>query len=274
MARRGRLRYLIAKRMFTIKSHEIRPCKGQARSLALVLTLLACQAASGQAAPADTPHRMAESSKPEKAAIRQPPANIASVEAAQKILADTEQERNRVEQQYAQEYSVCAGKFMVNACMAEAKERRRQGLARLRPAELDAGLYIRRSKALERDKALAEKQSQDIQKNSLSPSAEQTAPSQAQPQPEENPATGGQPAVDDAADAAKRMAGNRQRMAQHEAKLQRQAKDDAAMAQKQAANIAAYEKKVKESEERQREVATKKVEKEKELKARQENVAK
>jgi colicin import membrane protein len=182
---------------------------------------------------------------------RYPAGSISSVEIADRALTEAASENSAIEARFAADERGCYSLFFANACRENARERRRLALTQVRPVEVEANAFKRRTRVVERDKALAEKRVQD----------ERDMPLRLQKQQKRDEANS-QDAKPVNTDRNKADAG--QRTAQHEARLKRLQAEDAANAQKRADNIAAYERKVKEAEARQREVEAKKVEKERE----------
>lgn len=184
---------------------------------------------------------------------RYPPKSINSVEIADRALNEAAKERAEIESRFESEEQACYRSFFTNACIDTAKNRRRAALAKMHPIEIEANAFKRQAKVTERDKNLVEKQAQE----------EQDRPKRLQQQKENESATAKK------ADKAKTGNTNRkdidpaQRTKQHDAKLARIKEKEAADAQKRAENAAAYEAKVREAQEHQREVERNKKEKEK-----------
>lgn len=166
-----------------------------------------------------------------------------SVEQANRSLELAAQERAAIEARFAASEQVCYTRFFVNSCLDAAKEKRRSGLAAVRAVEIEAEYYKRKADADARDKALAEALKEDEAK------AAQRA---AEPKPvrEEPPAAPPKP-----------MSAKVNREAANAAKLKRIAEKEQAEAGKRAANVEKFERKKRESEQRQREIAAKKAEK-------------
>jgi colicin import membrane protein len=182
-----------------------------------------------------------------------PAGSIKSVENAELALDEVTAERERIEQRYGTAEQVCYAKFFATSCLDRAKEERRAALALIRPVEVEANAFKRRAKVEERDKALAEKRTEE----------EAQAAQRAKQQQEHEAATAKKAAAAGQAPPAQPATGV-DREAEHAAKLKRIEQEEATNAPKRAANVAAYEKKVKDAQARQKEVAAKKAEKEKE----------
>lgn len=182
---------------------------------------------------------------------------VDSLEMADQVLMENKQLRARIEEQFAAEKLACADKFFVTACEDEARERRRTALVSVRSREVEANAFKRKLRTAERDAALAEKNpgSGDIQK----PRKE------SMPKEERRPASdsgGGRDSTAEAVDQARfTQVGYSDREQRHEEKLKRLQAEEDANAARRAERVLAYEKKVRESEARQKEIALNKAEK-------------
>jgi len=181
---------------------------------------------------------------PEGLAAKYPPGSIQTEETAEQALREVDQQRSGVEQKFATEQHDCYSKFFATNCLDAAKEERRVALAQIRKVEVDANAYIRSARVVERDRKLAAKREHDAA-NPPTPIGE-TAPKQ----------DSSNPADHDPNEGARRVA-------EHDAKVKAQQQQDAAKAAERAAKVEAYNKKVADAEQRQREVAQKKEEKQK-----------
>lgn len=170
-----------------------------------------------------------------------------SVEQADATLAQVARERVAVHARYAQDEQVCYGKFFVNRCLDQARERRRVALADLRAAEVEASHFKRQDSVNKRDAELAERARKD---------EEEQAARAAQPRPAKTPV----PADGVPQSAPKAGPSLAERQAGHDAREQRHAAEQAAGAAQRAANVAAYERKQRESAERKAVIARKKQE--------------
>lgn len=168
--------------------------------------------------------------------------NVASVEQADAALAKVARDRDAVQAEFAASERACYTKFFVNNCLDKAKEKRRVALAEIRAREVDAEHFKRVDSVARRDADLADRTRKD---------AEEAATRAAQPPKEVH--------AEPKAPTGPRVA---EREAQHEAKLKRQAQQDAANAAKRADNVAAFERKQQEAQRRQEIVARKKAENE------------
>lgn len=190
----------------------------------------------------------------EPVARRYPPGAIHSVQQAKQALADVSAERAAVESRFSAEQSNCYSKFFASSCMDQAKERRRAALEQLRAVEVNANLFLRRDRAEQRDREVERKRAQDeAERAERLQRAAQTAAKKDRTESR-------------AANAVSTPQGNPDpdRVARHEQKLRQMQAEEAANAGQRAANVAAYQRKVREAQERQQEVAQKKAEKERE----------
>jgi colicin import membrane protein len=193
---------------------------------------------------------------------RYPSGSIQSVKTADQALADVQQQRSSVEAGFADEERACYKKFFVTSCVDAAKEVRRRALVELQQVEIEANAFKRRARVEERDKALADKAPQAApivrpvkapKNNDVAKEKNKTSPAQRSPSDSDKP---------DGPKRTGQSTSGSDRVAQHNAKLEKLKAEEAAGAQKRAENVAAFEKKARDAEERQREVAAKKAEKE------------
>ncbi len=214
---------------------------------AAVAAIISCHSAFAMEAAAAAPSAA-------ELAARYPKGSIESADAARKALTEVEAARAAVAERFTQEQNACYAKFFATSCMDAAKERRRAELEQLRSVEVDANYYLRKERADERDKALAQKRAEDeAQRAEHEERAAKAAAARARAD-----------AKRQAPDSGPQGTPDPDRVARHEKRLQEIQARDAAEASERAANIAAYERKVKEAQARQQEIARKKAEKEKE----------
>jgi len=91
--------------------------------------------------------------------VKQYPAgSIQSVAQASTALAAVTDTRKRVEEDYTLARNACLDKFFMTNCFDHAKDRRRTALAAIRKIEVEASAYLRKDKADERDRGVAERQ--------------------------------------------------------------------------------------------------------------------
>jgi hypothetical protein len=145
---------------------------------------------------------------------------IRSDDAADAALRRTQEARAEIEKQFADKQRVCYSRFFVNSCLANAKEDHQLNLTQVKRVEIEANEFKRRARAEEHDRIAAEKAAQA---RSLQVSTDD-----------------GEKSVEE-------------RVAAHEERLKRIQEEEQAKAPERARNIAAYEKKVSEAEERKRE---------------------
>jgi colicin import membrane protein len=196
-------------------------------------------------------------------ATRYPAGSITSEQMADRALADARQARTEIETRFINEQQACHPKFFVTSCVDQAKERRRQALAQLRPIEIEANTFKRKARVEARDQTLENKRKQEP-----ADKADQTQ--------DQAPTEKAVAQVDDVKDAKKSEEGRKaqaktlpDRQARHQSKLKRTQEEEAADAQKRAENIVAYDKKVQAAEARQKEVADRKAEKERKRKMKE-----
>lgn len=175
------------------------------------------------------------------AAAPRPPATQ-SVPQADERLVQVAKDRAAVNDEYEAGEQVCYKKFFATNCLDKIKDRRRAALAALHAVEVEANHYKREAAVAQRDADLAERARKD---------ADEQAQRALMPKT---------PVVEKDAPLPPHPAGPtlEQRQAEHDAKVKRQEAEDAANAGKRAANVAAYERKKQESEQRQADVAAKK----------------
>lgn len=202
----------------------------------VLLALCACGAAA-QAADSEL-------------SARYPAGSIATIEAASEAHEQALSEHARIEQEYARDEQACRKVFFVTACRDKAKERRRAALESVRRVQAEADTLIRRIRVEERDRALADKQAeravealrieQDAQKKAHEVAQKQARIAEREHAREQKEQLPAQPAV----------------------RTPHSRPEGAAEAGRRAANVAAYEKKILQAQERQRDLAARKAEKE------------
>lgn len=235
-----------------IISEKAAACKSQRvqRWLLALLLVAAAHAALAQDAISQAPVLPAMGS-------------INSVEMADRALLDAAQERQQFEARYIEEQDRCYDKFFVSHCLAQAAERHRLELNRIRPVEVEANAYKRRAKVDARDENLALQRERDQQDAAQRATQQREAIISSQKKVERG-AQGAQ-----AAQAKEKLheGDADKRIAEHNARLQDVQQQEAAGAAERAQNVADFEKKRLASEARQREVAAKKAEKERKREA-------
>jgi colicin import membrane protein len=183
--------------------------------------------------------------KPQLPEVVAPPSH--SVAEAEARLAKAGADRARTEAAFAAAERHCYTRFMVNDCLDEAREKRREGLSGLRGIEVEAQRFIRQARVDQRDRDLAKAEA-EFQAEQARTAAAPPAPVRAA-EPRVAPAAAAKPAV------------ARQKPARPAAKMKTPDADDQAGAAKRAANVQAFEKRKRDSEQRQKEIAEKKKQK-------------
>lgn len=197
---------------------------------------------------------------------RYPKGSIDSVESADAALADVRREREDVEARARDTEYACYSKFFSSPCVAKVKEQRRVDLERLKPIEVEANAFKRRDVVEKRDRVLEEQRAREareaperaererVNTEKAEKKAADVAARQAAP---ENPPKGRKPAAPRSEADAPRTDG-RDRIAEHEARMEKARAEAEAKAAERERNIAAYQRKQEEALERQRKVEEKK----------------
>jgi colicin import membrane protein len=182
-----------------------------------------------------------------------PAGSITSNDNAERALEEVAKERILVETDFTSQEQGCYLRFFTTFCLDKAKEQRRHALEQLRSIEIEANAFQRRSRVIERDRVLAEHLKEEELKSvqGILQQQEKEIAKKIEPQQDGSKFSVEKPVKIDV-----------NRVAEHEAKEQRRQAEESANTKKRLDNIQAYEKKVKESEERQHEIAVKKQEKE------------
>ena len=202
-------------------------------------------------------------------AARYPAGSIDSPARAAAALDEVMRARAQVEAQLTREESGCASAFFTTRCLDLARERRHAALARLRPIEIEANTARRRARVDERDRALAEKEKAvtpepapreaKVPRVTSLPEASGGVPAGSATTQSSGAANGTSGTVDSNATgkspAPARATG---RSRPHQARSAAPSIDGAT----EAANMAAFDRKARESAQRQREIAANKAEKE------------
>ena len=90
-------------------------------------------------------------------AARYPAGSIQTVEQARQALDDVELERKFAGEDFLDAKDICLKKFFVTSCLDKAKEVRRKTMNSIRVVEVEANAYLRKEKAAERDRNVAER---------------------------------------------------------------------------------------------------------------------
>ncbi len=122
-------------------------------TLSPIRCLILCLACLlGTTAQADTP------TADQSLAAEFPAGSIASPETAQAALARVPVVRAEVQQRFAREQADCYERFLVSSCLSDSRQRQRRANSTVRKVEVEARAFLRREKAEERDRALAERE--------------------------------------------------------------------------------------------------------------------
>lgn len=187
---------------------------------------------------------------------RYPTDSIQSAESARSALQDVQEARTHIEARYTAEQHACYPKFFTTSCLDKVTEHRRKDLAAIRPIEVEANAFVRKSKVVESDRRLAEKAAQN----------EADAAQRAKDGEHkalvihDKEATDQRDAVSRETQRQKRADDAARKTADHAAKEQQRKAHEEKDATQHAANIVKYHKKVHEAEMRQKDVAQKKAE--------------
>ena len=91
-----------------------------------------------------------------------PADSIATVNMANAALDDIEPARRETEGQFADQQAACLGKFFISSCLADAREVRRRELYNIRKVEVEARAFLRKDRASERERIVAERQNRAV----------------------------------------------------------------------------------------------------------------
>lgn len=182
-----------------------------------------------------------------------PAGSITSTERADDALAAVERERAAIHDRYSAEEQACFVKFFASVCVEDAKERRRIALNQLRNVEQEANLFKRKQRVAERDATLRQRETDAVAKGAsqAEPTIRSDAAS-AEPTDERESITSAEP-------------GRRKLQAP---KTKHPEPDAAEDAQRRAANVAAYQRKLREVEARQREIEARRQERQRDREAK------
>lgn len=90
-------------------------------------------------------------------AERYPPGSIETAARAEAALDDIAKTRTDIDRFYSNERIACFERFFATACTNDVREKRRAALTKIRKIEVEANALLRKEKAAERDRALAER---------------------------------------------------------------------------------------------------------------------
>ncbi|MBC7514384.1 MAG: hypothetical protein H7234_08115 [Herminiimonas sp.] len=194
-------------------------------------------------------------------AARYPANTIDSVARATAALDDVARARLQVAAQLAGEERACASIFFTTRCLDQARERRHAALARLRPIEVEANTYKRRARVDERDQVLAQKATK-AEPVATSDAAKAPRPEALQPVSDDRALAPGAQSVGTSAENRAARSGTAAHAAGRATPHQARSAAPAIGRATEEANMAAFDRKAKESAQRQAEIAKKKAEKE------------
>ncbi|MCD6026386.1 MAG: hypothetical protein K0R08_905 [Solimicrobium sp.] len=86
-----------------------------------------------------------------------PTAVIESNTQADRVLQAVELSRAQIEWRYTQMEQICYNRFFINSCLLEAKNKRRNDLAKVKKSEVDANFFKRKYKVEEMDRVIKER---------------------------------------------------------------------------------------------------------------------
>ncbi len=87
-----------------------------------------------------------------------PAGSIVSVSDAEEALRRTPEAYADIGQRFADEQAACYERFLVSACLAKVKQRQRDARSAVRKVEVEARAFLRKERAAERDRAIAERE--------------------------------------------------------------------------------------------------------------------
>jgi colicin import membrane protein len=88
---------------------------------------------------------------------RYPPGSIETTEKAEAALGDVATTRADVDRLYSNQRIACFDRFFATVCTNDVREKRRAAFTKIRKVEVEANAFLRKEKAAERDRALAER---------------------------------------------------------------------------------------------------------------------
>jgi colicin import membrane protein len=185
---------------------------------------------------------------------RYPPGSIVAVATADAALADAGRERARIDVELIRQQRVCYTKFFVSSCLNKVQGEHRSESKKIKNIEIEANTYLRQARADDRDAALAQQRAQEVadaprraeeQKKNAVENARKVEESSRRSAEADARAQEATPSPD-------------QRIAEHEKKMQQVRAQQEADAKVHDANVSAYNKKVQDAKNRQKEVAARK----------------
>jgi hypothetical protein len=118
--------------------------------LVLLLTLLLARVHAQ-----DVSHSLAE---------RYASGSIDTSDIAKAALDDVIDARVEIDRMYSAQRIACYDRFFASSCMNDVREKQRAALSKIRKIEVEANAFLRKEKAAERDRALAEREVRAKQK--------------------------------------------------------------------------------------------------------------
>lgn len=117
-------------------------------------------------------------------AERYPPGSIDTTERANAALSEIAAARSAVDTLYGEQRVACFGRFFSSSCLTDVRKRQRSAQTTIRKIEVESNAVLRREKAAERDRALAERDKRAEQQpgsrsSPISGSAREPAPAPA-----------------------------------------------------------------------------------------------
>ena len=90
--------------------------------------------------------------------------SIDTSDIAKAALDDVIDARVEIDRMYSAQRIACYDRFFASSCMNDVREKQRAALSKIRKIEVEANAFLRKEKAAERDRALAEREVRAKQK--------------------------------------------------------------------------------------------------------------
>lgn len=195
---------------------------------------------------------------------RFPSGTIDSVEHADAALAQSNLEREIIDDQYLDAQRGCYQKFFVSHCLEVAKERNRVAVKQVKEVEVEANAFKRKAKADDRDQVLADQRQKDEQ-DAIERAADQKAHEAAAARKLSDSVAKEQQVKE----REQQTAGQEDlRVRQHAEKQRQESAAEATKAPQRAANEQAYKQKVQKAEAHRKEVEERQAQKARERAAK------
>lgn len=123
-----------------------------------------------------------------------PPQSIDTVERANAAREAVAEARAAVSSRFAREKAACYDRFFVSACLVDVRDRERLANKAVRRVEVEANAFIRRERAAERDRAVAQREKRAAEQGAKSLSI--TGAAREGSEPAEDQPTDAKPADD------------------------------------------------------------------------------